>query len=182
MVYSGYLFIPKIVISEGGKETIIIPIKVHIVKEDSGYYTSTRNEENIRSLFEQVNRILSQSDIILEIDEIVVTNLDPNTIPNTINGNYLEISNSIDKDKINVFLTKSLNGINGLALYHINSILISDFTTVNDYRTTAHEIGHLLGLKHVNPSNRLMARGKNGELLTEEEISIIRENALKHSN
>jgi len=74
-----------------------------------------------------------------------------------------------------------LNGINGLALVNINSVLVADFTTVNDFRTTAHELGHILGLGHVNPENRLMARGKNGELLIEEEILITRENAVRFS-
>ena len=72
---------------------------------------------------------------------------------------------------------QSLNGINGIALVDIGSIMVADFTTVNDYRTTAHELGHLLGLKHVEDRNFLMFKGSNGEILTIDEINIARNNA-----
>ena len=55
---------------------------------------------------------------------------------------------------------------------------MADYTTVNDFRTTAHELGHILGLNHVEPINRLMARGKNGEILLSEEVFIARNNAV----
>ena len=60
----------------------------------------------------------------------------------------------------------------------INSALVADFTTVNDFRATSHEFGHLLGLRHVQDVGRLMARGKNGELLEDWEIRVVRENAI----
>ncbi len=162
-------------------ETIVIPVKAHLIKEERGVYTSSRYEENIIELFNEVNRIWSQGEIYFSIEEIVITNVSVNAIPNAINGNYQELYSheNFDKQKINVFFVQSLNGINGLALMDIDSILISDFTSVNDYRATAHELGHLLGLKHVEPENRLLARGKNGELLTLNEILLARENALK---
>jgi len=56
--------------------------------------------------------------------------------------------------------------------------MVADITTVFDYRATSHEIGHVLGLKHVVPINRLMARGVNGFDLTDEEIEISQGNAL----
>jgi len=159
-------------------DQIIIPVKAHIVVDNSGIYTSSRNEENILSLLEKANKIWDQGNIHLQIEEIIITNVSFAAIPNVINGNTFEISNNenFGKNKINLFLVQNLNNINGLSLKNINSIFVSDHTTVNDFRTTAHELGHILGLSHVGPSNRLLARGKNGEILTDKEISIARNN------
>lgn len=163
----------------GAEEQIIIPVKAHIIADRFGVYTSSRSEENIISLLEKANQIWAQANIYFQLEEIVITNVSFEAIPNAINGNYHELikHENFDGEKINLFLTQSLNNINGLALAKINSVLVADFTTVNDFRTTAHEFGHLLGLNHVAPSNRLMARGKNGEILTKEEVLIARENA-----
>ena len=161
------------------EEKIIIPVKVHLIIDDSGEYASTRTYGNIVSLFEEANRIWEQGGIHFRLEGAVPTDVSFEAIPNAINGNYQELINheNFDGGKINLFLAQSLNNINGLALSRINSVLVADFTTVNDFRTTAHEFGHLLGLGHIAPSNRLMARGKNGELLTKEEVLIARRNA-----
>ena len=161
-------------------EQIIIPVRVHIIADDSGVYTSSRNEENIVSLLEKTNRIWNQADIYFQIEEIVLTDIDFGIISDIINENGFEISTNKNfaDDKVNLFLVQNLNNINGLALGNINSVFISDYTTVNDFRTTAHELGHILGLNHVIPQNRLLARGKNGEILVSEEIFIARRNAV----
>jgi hypothetical protein len=164
-----------------GDEFLIIPVKVHKIVDDEGAYTTFRSDQNIVELFEGVNRIWSQAGIYFQVEEIVVTEVSFEAIPNAINGNYLELYNNqnLDNNMINVFFVQSLNGLNGQALIHINSALVSDFTTVNDYRTAAHEIGHIFGLRHVDYKNGLMARGKNGELLLDWEIKISRESALQ---
>ena len=161
-------------------EQIILPVKAHIIVDSSGVYTSSRNEENIISLLEESNRIWNQANIYFQLEEIVVTNVDVWTISNVINGNNFEISahKNFADNKINLFLAQNLNDINGLALGNINSIFVADYTTVNDFRTTAHELGHILSLNHVEPINRLMARGKNGEILLSEEVFIARNNAV----
>lgn len=159
-------------------DEIIIPVKAHIVVDNSGIYTSSRSEGNILSLLEKANEIWDHGNIHFQIEEIIITKVSFTAIPNVINGNTFEISNheNFEENKINLFLVQNLNNINGLSLKNINSIFVSDHTTVNDFRTTAHELGHILGLSHVEPSNRLLARGRNGEILTAEEISIARNN------
>lgn len=161
------------------EETIIIPIKAHILIEERGVYSSARRERNIMQLFRETNRIWEQANIHFQLEEVVKTEINFGDVPNAINGNYKSLENhkNFDKNKINVFLTQSLNNINGLALMRIQSTLISDHTTVNDFRTNAHEFGHLLGLKHVPPSTSLMSRGRNGEHLSTEEIQTTRQNA-----
>jgi len=163
-------------------EQIIIPIKVHILTDSSGYYTSARNEESAHKLIEQANRIWEPAKISFEIEEIVSTSVTENAIPAALNVQTIELAShqNYDPNRINMFLVQSLNGINGVALTQINSILLSDFTTVNDYRTVAHEFGHIFGLKHVTPSQMLMARGRNGEELGQFELNLARSNAIKY--
>jgi hypothetical protein len=180
------LFITQLILinnsssSSLSNETIILPVKVHIIKDTNDAYTSLRSEESIQLLFFKTNKILSQANIHLYIEEILITEVSFEAIPDAINGNYLELFNNpnLDTTKINALMVQSLNGINGRSLNFINSIMIADRTSVNDYRTTAHEIGHLLDLKHVPSRESLMAQGKNGELLSEDEINTMREKAI----
>jgi len=172
----------NVVYSSMDKDVLVVPVKAHIIKESSGYYSSLRDEENIINLFKEVNRIWSQAGIYIEVNKIVVTETSPRAIIDSLNSNSSEIyyHENYAQGKINIFFTKNLSGINGIALPHVDSALIADFTTVNDYRTTAHEIGHLLGLRHVQESNNLMAQGRNGEMLSESQIITARKNALTY--
>ena len=184
IILVGFNFLQDKQISSNSVEDIsgqiIIPVKAHIIIDSSEVYTSLRNEENIISVLVKANRNWNQANIYFQLEEIVMTDVDFGTIFNVINGNGFEISTNKNfaDDKINLFLVQNLNNINGLALGNINSIFVADHTTVNDFRTTAHELGHILGLNHVDPINRLMARGKNMEILLSEEVFIARNNAV----
>ncbi len=162
-------------------EQIVIPVRAHIIKDPSGLYSSSRDKDNILVLFGKANNIWSQADVYFRVEEIVITEVSFDAIPDAINGNYRELyeHNNFNRGKVNAFFIQSLNGLNGLALPRINSILVADYTSVHDYRATAHEFGHLLGLNHIEPEDRLLARGHNGELLIPSEILLARENALK---
>ena len=89
----------------------------------------------------------------------------------TESGNYA--SNSV-----NAYFARTLQGPNGIA-FPGNRIMVADRTSVYDFRATSHEIGHVLGLRHVGPVSRLMAMGVNGFDLSEEEVDIARSNAVK---
>ena len=167
--------------SESADGRIVVPVKAHIVRDISREYTSFRDEANVLRTFSEANRIWEQADIYFDVQEVVQTNLETGTIPAVLAGSALEIYNAegFDDQKVNVFFAGSLDSLNGLALANINSALIADFTTVNDFRTTAHELGHLLGLRHITPSDRLMSRGKNGEIIDNDYIQISRAMALR---
>ena len=161
-----------------GTDKIIIPVKVHIIKENSGIYSSNRDEENIRKLFENVNEIWSQADVRINIEDIVITKVEDNTIPNVMNGNtnLLTELNDFDKNTFNAYFASNI-GPNGIAFIRQGSFIIADKTSVHDFRTTSHELGHLLGLVHVSDINQLMFRGSNGMRLSEEEINLARKKA-----
>ena len=90
-------------------------------------------------------------------------------------GDYRQLYKIIPQDEaIHIFFVRDLRRINGIALGP-RLVLVADVTSVNDYRATSHEIGHLLGLSHTDESrNRLMFQGVNGEKLEESEIQASR--------
>ena len=89
---------------------------------------------------------------------------------------YLAENGKYDGSKINAYFAQTLHGSNGIA-FPGNRIMVADETSVYDFRATSHEIGHILGLRHVAPINRLMARGVNGFDLNDKEIEVARTNA-----
>ena len=154
---------------------LILPVKVHLV--DTEGYASERDAENIEALFEQVNRIWAQANIRVRITEVVYTQLSSSDYRVVLEGDIspLMARDDFASDTINGYFARSI-GANGRAFPGANIFLVADITTVNDYRATAHELGHLLGLQHVPDPNRLLARGMNGELLIEQEIQTTRSN------
>ncbi|PIN94176.1 hypothetical protein COU54_00015 [Candidatus Pacearchaeota archaeon CG10_big_fil_rev_8_21_14_0_10_31_24] len=163
------------------QEQIILPIKVHIILDSSNQYSSTKNGQERLDSINGANYIWSQAKIVFQLKEITITEISSEAIPKAINSNPQELKDNpnFEDKKINLFLVQNLQGLNGLAIPEINSILVSDYTTVSNSRTTAHELGHILNLKHVNPESSLMARGQYGEKLSKEEIIQARNKAKK---
>ena len=158
---------------------VVVPVKVHMIKDEYGMYTSTRGDHEIAEVFREVNRIWEQAGVYFKVEKTIITRVSGTAIPKAIYGDLSELLNhkNFDSDRMNAFFSKSLNGMNGFSLPEIGSIFVADFTTVNDFRTTAHEFGHILGLIHVDPIDRLMALGRNGEILSDSEVLSARENA-----
>lgn len=159
---------------------ISVPIDVYIVKYNDEKLSSSRDEENVKDVFNKVNRIWAQANIRLNVSKIeyvIVNDTSSYYNLNKILFYMLNLGNYNQK-RINAYFVKTLHGSNGIT-FSGNIIMVADETTVYDFRATAHEIGHVLGLKHVVPINRLMARGVNGFELSEEEIYVARNNALR---
>jgi len=160
-------------------DEISVPVDVYIIKYENGELSSQRDEDNIIDVFENANNLWSQAKIkidIKKIEEIIVSDeiyyYDLNKLLF-----YMDEKGDYDGDRINAYFAKTLHGSNGIA-FPGNRIMVADMTSVYDFRATSHEIGHVLGLIHVGPVDRLMARGVNGFDLIEQEINIARGNAL----
>ena len=149
-----------------------VGVVLHLVKE-SGDISNVRDEENVLALFSNTERIWIQANVEFDI-EVVETIIDPLVQLEVLQGKYQGLRTAnVEDGKLHIYYTRTLGRTNGIALGN-GVAVVSDTTTVNDYRATAHEIGHLFGLSHTsNSRNRLMFRGANGEILSTEEIAVV---------
>lgn len=173
--YGGFpLIIPLLIIE--GKE-ITVPVKVHIVS-DTLLYGSERNENSIRNLFTRANLLWLQAKIRFDITSIDYTNVSTALLHEVLHENPVGLlqSENYDSKYINVFLAKNI-GLNGISFPESKIVLVADETTVYDFRTNAHELGHVFGLVHIAPEDHLMAQGTNGAILSVSEIAVSRESA-----
>jgi len=160
------------------KDIIVVPVSIHLVDDDSYHYTTNRNFDDIIRLFEEANRIWEQGQIEFLIEDIDTIKIDSDEFSLVFLGDIkiLVEREDFDSGMINGYFAKYFNA-NGISFSPQGIFVVADLTTVNDYRTTAHELGHLLGLHHVEGRENLMFRGANGEILNQGEINTARKNA-----
>ena len=165
------------VVSATDAEEILVPLSLFILRndEDNG---SLRTKENVRNLVKNASLIWQQANIKLTIKDIREVEKSDANIALLLDATrvFFEGIEDFDSFSINVFLVEKLRGINGLAFGGFRAVAIADYTTVYDFRALAHEVGHILGLRHVQDVQRLMHQGANGFELSLEEILRAREN------
>lgn len=152
---------------------ILVPVIVHILSGPAG---SARTEADVERLMRNANNIWAQANIAFRVqevrhisataDELRVFELQPHT--------FIQDSDSYDPRVANLYLSRTLAGVNGLAYGGTNAVSVADYTSTLDFRTLAHEFGHLLGLDHVANRHQLMSTGASGTELTREEVAIAR--------
>ena len=161
---------------EAFEATLAINIVAHRVS--SGQLQSVRTHADIERVMEAAEEIWEQAGIRFNY-EIVDTEFDKSTEASINRENYkaVYLEDFYQQGVINIFFIDNLPA-NGIAI-NPSAAFVNDRTSVNDFRATAHEIGHLLGLQHTSTSQtRLLYRGVNGTILTEEEIDLARANTV----
>lgn len=151
-----------------------VPIVLHPVR-NSGAASTARSDKNILALFTTSQLIWDQADIKFDVivQDIVLNKALQKNIAEQFYGALNNTIHPTD-NRIHVFFVNALHGINGMA-FGSQLALVADVTTVNDFRATAHEIGHLFGLEHTFDSRaRLMYQGVNGTNIAAEEIEKVR--------
>ncbi len=161
-------------------ETIHIKSVLHPVRK-SGVLSTKRTDEEVRLLFKETQKIWSQAGIVFDttISEITI---DAGGTPVMSMGNYPFFSKTVNQandGSLHVYYVRDMAGANGW-IVGARHVAVADITTVDDFRATAHEIGHVFVLGHTDDNmESLMASGRNGQKLSESEIARARETAVK---
>ena len=166
------------VVSAVDAEEILVPLSVFILRNTEGN-GSERTKPEVMVLVEKASQIWEQANIELEIKTIQELERTDDEIALLLDSPrmFLERVEGFNPSVINVFLAEKLRGINGIAFGGLSSVAVADYTTVYDFRALAHEVGHILGLDHVQNVQLLMHQGANGFDLSLREVLRARENA-----
>ena len=160
------------IVSRVDAQTLSVPLTIFIITGNKSY-GSVRSEENALRLVENASQIWDQAGITLTIKNIytILKSDEEMKIFSDTPAVFIQNIDKFDEATINVFLVGNLGGINGIAFGGLHSVAVADYTTVYDFRALAHEVGHMLGLNHVDGSRgQLMYRGANGFELSLVEI------------
>lgn len=170
---------------------ITLKVKAHLVRsEKNPRLETTLTERDVRALFEEVNAIWAQAGIYFELQG--VDTLQANEIP--AKRWYIKdrnwVKSAIPTDQfspaaIDVCFVKDM-GPNGF--FYGEPVVVCENpeyqkvtggTTNIVARVTAHELGHVLFLQHRQERTNLMASGKNGFTLNQQEVQDARKRALE---
>ncbi len=161
---------------------ITLPLSIYIVDDTVNQFASRRDTAEIAAIYEKVNAIWSQANIIIKVQTIQRLALPDEIVQSIAQGDFRPFFAGIEYDYtipglslLNGFYARSIGGPNGIVPFSADLFFVMDEPSVHDERVTSHEIGHILGLHHtLTDADRLMFSGTNGMALTEEEITVAR--------
>jgi len=171
--------------SEEEVKTIEVPVNVHLVQDPSGRLTTTKKENDVDDMFEQVNQIWESASIeftknsietlTIGIKQLFSILFPPNIIPSRNPVELYYVNNF--QGWMQLTNNKIHRGTNGFSRAPLRLVCVRDEPKqpVTNQRCLAHEFGHILiSSEHPEESNRLMSSAQDGIELSDSEIEISR--------
>ena len=165
-------------------------VRALISKRDP-WHSSCRTVEAVAEIFDRANEIWRQADIRFDAT-VLEWKFDPATLDEIVRGAY-QRRGDVDRlsevtgqapTQITAIYLHSIGGSNGKVFRPKKALIVVDDTTVADYRTTAHEIGHFFDLEHWldhpppdppdRPPSHLMARTQAGTDLIPRDVEQVK--------
>ncbi|HRH94295.1 MAG TPA: hypothetical protein PLB55_00095 [Prosthecobacter sp.] len=171
--------------------SLVLPVRVHLVQSVAHpRLQTTVSEAGVRAIFDEVNAIWAQAGIRFEIEAVGVLQALDRPLKKWFerDRNWVKAAiptNQFSPTAIDVCFVKEM-GPNGF--FYGEPVVVCEnpeFTKVKGgsdnpvARVAAHELGHVLFLKHRQEHTNLMASGRNGVSLNNQEIRDARERALQ---
>ncbi len=165
-------------------------VRALISKRDP-WHSSCRTVDEVVEIFRRANEIWRQADVTFDAS-VMEWRFDPAGLDSVVQaafqrrGDVDQLSEVTGHDprQITAIFVHSVGGSNGKVFRPKKAVVVVDGTSMPDYRTTAHEIGHLFDLEHWldhpppeppdRPPNQLMARTQPGTDLTPRDIEQVR--------
>jgi hypothetical protein len=129
-------------------------VRALISKEDPRH-SSGRTVEEVAQIFDRANEIWRQADI--QFDATVLEwKFDPASLDEIVKAAF-QRRGDVDRlgevtgpapTQITAIYLHSIGGSNGKVFRPKRALIVVDDTTMPDFRTTAHEIGHFFDLEH----------------------------------
>lgn len=171
-------YIPHEVLRED--DLIVLPVRVFVlVNPEEG---STRTQEDVNRVIDSASEIWDQAKIDLSVTQVEFIELDDEQVTSFFSNPAPQIRTIADPrpGEINLFLSRALSGLNGVAFRGLESVAVADYTTSFDFRVLAHEIGHVLNLDHISSDrSHLMYQGGHGTVIPYESAKKARTAAQK---
>jgi hypothetical protein len=167
-----------------------LKVRALIAKNDP-LHSSSRRVEELVEVFRRANEIWRQADIRFDASVSEWT-FDPGRLDRVVlaarqrlgdTDALLDVTGPEPREITGIFV-RSIGGSNGKVFRPKKAFVVVDNTTMPDYRTVAHEMGHFFGLEHWldhpppdppdRPPDHLMARTQMGTVLIPRDVERVK--------